>query len=189
MKRCDWVPVEDDLYTRYHDEEWGVPLHDDRRLFEMLVLEGAQAGLSWSTVLKKRENYRIAFEGFYPEKVAVFDEERIGAILADPGVIRNRSKVRSAIRNAKVFMEIQKEFGSFDEYIWGFVDGIPIRNEFREMKEIPAKTPLSERISRDMKQRGMNFVGPTIIYALMQSIGMVNDHQVNCFRYREICDL
>ena len=183
MKRCDWVPTEDDLYTRYHDEEWGVPLHDDKRLFEMLVLEGAQAGLSWSTVLKKRENYRTVFEGFDPEKVSAFDEERVRAILVDPRIIRNRSKIRSAVQNARVFMDIQKEFGSFNEYIWGFVNGTPIKNEFKEMKDIPAKTPLSEKISLDLKQRGMNFVGPTIIYAYMQSIGMVNDHQVDCYRY------
>ncbi len=186
MKRCDWVPLDDEIYTRYHDEDWGVPVHDDIRLFEMIVLEAAQAGLSWSTILKRREGYRKAFDDFDPLKVSAFDEKKIEELMNDTGIIRNRRKIESSIRNAAVFLEIQKEFGTFDSYIWSFVDGKIIQNEFKEMKELPAKTELSEKISKDLKKRGMNFVGPTIIYALMQSIGMVNDHQTDCFRYEQL---
>lgn len=186
MDRCDWVPLDDEDYVNYHDQDWGEPVHDDRMLFEMLVLEGAQAGLSWSTILKRREGYRKAFDGLDPIKVSSFDEDRIEELLKDPRIIRNRRKVVSAVRNARVFLEIKREFGSFDRYIWGFVGGKTIHNEFRELKDLPARTELSERISKDLKKRGMSFVGPTIIYAFMQSIGMVNDHQVDCFRYDEL---
>jgi DNA-3-methyladenine glycosylase I len=170
----------------YHDNEWGVPVHDDRLLFEFLVLEGAQAGLSWSTILNKRENYRTAFDHFEIEKVADYGEDKIGQLLQDPGIIRNRLKIRSTISNARAVLSIRKEFGSFDSYIWGFVDGETIRNSWRELKEIPAKTPEAEAMSKDLKKRGFTFVGPTICYAFMQAVGMVNDHITNCFRYREL---
>jgi len=186
MKRCAWVDPENKIYTEYHDKEWGTPVHDDKKLFEMLVLEGAQAGLSWETVLKKRENYRKAFDGFDPQKVARYDEAKQAELLQNKGIIRNRLKIRSAIRNAGVFLEIQKEFGSFDTYIWNFVDNKPVPNEFESISQLPAKTELSEMISRDLKKRGMNFIGPTIIYAYMQSVGMVNDHEVSCFRYSQV---
>ena len=186
MKRCAWVDPENKIYTEYHDKEWGAPVHDDQKLFEMLVLEGAQAGLSWETVLKKRENYRKAFDSFDPQKVARYDEAKQAELLQNAGIIRNRLKVRSAIKNARVFLEIQKEFGSFDTYIWNFVNDKSIQNDFRSMKELPAKTGLSDIISKDLKKRGMNFVGSTIIYAFMQSIGMVNDHEVSCFRYLQV---
>ena len=180
--RCAWAGT-DPLYVAYHDEEWGVPLHDDRKLFEMLILEGAQAGLSWITILRRREGYRRAFYGFYPSVVAGYDEVKIAALLQDTGIIRNRQKVRSAVNNAQRFMEVQAEHGSFDAYIWRFVDGQPIQNAWRTMGEIPAKTPLSDTISKDLVRRGFNFVGSTIIYAHMQATGMVNDHVVDCFRY------
>ncbi len=186
VKRCAWADSQDELYLKYHDEDWGVPCHDDRKLFEMLILEGAQAGLSWSTVLKKRENYRKAFDNFYPVKVAAYDENKVGQLLQNEGIIRNRLKVESAIRNAKVVLGIQKEFTSFDNYIWGFVEGKPIQNEIGSMGEIPARTELSDRISKDLKKKGMNFVGSTIIYAFMQAVGMVNDHEVSCFRYSQV---
>ncbi len=186
MKRCSWLNLENELYIKYHDEEWGVPCHDDTKLFELIVLEGAQAGLSWETVLKKRKNYRNAFDNFDPKKVAKYTEKKIEKLLQNKGIIRNRLKINSAIRNAKVFLEIQKEFGSFDKYIWGFVNNKPIKNKFNKISEIPAETKLSAEIAKDLKKRGMNFVGPTIMYAYMQSIGMVNDHEVGCFRYTQV---
>jgi DNA-3-methyladenine glycosylase I len=180
--RCAWAGT-DPLYVAYHDEEWGVPLHDDRKLFEMLILEGAQAGLSWITILRRREGYRQAFDGFDPAVVAEYGEERIAELLQDTGIIRNRQKVRSAVNNAQRFLEVQAEFGSFDAYIWGFVDGKPIQNAWRGMGDIPARTPLSDAVSKDLVKRGFNFVGSTIVYAHMQATGMVNDHVVDCFRY------
>lgn len=185
-KRCEWVPENDPLYIAYHDREWGVPLHDDRRLFEFLILEGAQAGLSWATVLKKRENYRRAFDGFDPRKIARYDETKIARLLQNPGIIRNRLKIRSAVRNAAAFLKVQEEFGSFDRYIWQFVGGKPIIHHYQTVAEIPASTAESDRMSRDLKKRGFNFVGSTICYAFMQAVGMVNDHTVTCFRYTEI---
>lgn len=185
-QRCGWAGAQNELYLKYHDEEWGVPCHDDTKLFEMLVLEGAQAGLSWSTVLKKRENYRKAFDNFDVKKVAAYGDNKAAELLANEGIIRNRLKVNSAIRNAKVVLEIQKEFGSLDEYIWGFVEGKPVQNKIRSMREIPARTELSDKISKDLVKRGMNFVGSTIIYAFMQAVGMVNDHQRSCFRHSEV---
>ncbi len=184
-KRCEWLDLRNDSYVRYHDEEWGVPVHDDRIFFEFLILEGAQAGLSWLTVLKKRENYRKAFDGFDYEKIAKYDEKKIEELLQNEGIIRNRLKISSAIRNAKVFLEIRKEFGSFDKYIWGFVDNKPIKNRFESVRDFPAKTEISDKISDDLKKRGMNFVGSTIIYAFMQAVGLVNDHMVGCFLFGE----
>ena len=186
MKRCTWVDPENKIYLEYHDKEWGLPVHDERKLFEMLVLEGAQAGLSWETVLKKRENYRKAFDEFDPEKVAQYDEKKQTELLQNKGIIRNRLKIKSAIQNAGVFLEIQKEFGSFDSYIWNFVDNKQVQNRFNSIKELPAKTELSDMISKDLKKRGMNFVGPTIIYAFMQAVGIVNDHEISCFRYLQV---
>ncbi len=186
LKRCAWVDLDNELYIEYHDQDWGVPVYDDRLLFEMLILEGAQAGLSWSTVLKKRESYRLAFDNFNPELVAKYDEVKKEELLNNPGIIRNKRKIKSAINNAKVFLEIQKEYGNFSKYIWSFVNGKPIQNNFKEISEVPAKTELSETISKDLKSRGMNFVGSTIIYAFMQSVGIVNDHEVGCFRYKEV---
>ena len=183
--RCAWAGT-DPLYVAYHDEQWGVPMHDDQELFEMLVLEGAQAGLSWSTILNKRENYRLAFEDFEIARVAAYGEQDVQRLLADPGIVRNKLKVRSAIRNARAVLNIQAEFGSLDAYLWNFVDGVPIQNAWQTLKDIPAQTPLSEAMSKSLKQRGCNFVGPTICYALMQSVGMVNDHIVDCFRYEEV---
>lgn len=183
--RCPWPT--DDLYIRYHDTEWGVPLHDDRKLFEFLVLEGAQAGLSWHTVLKKRENYRAAFDRFDPEKVARYKTAGISQRLNNPGLIRNRLKIQSAVQNAKAFLKVQAEFGSFDAYIWRFVDGRPVVNHWKSLNLVPARTPVSDAISRDLRQRGFNFVGSTICYAHMQATGMVNDHLVTCFRHRELC--
>lgn len=183
--RCAW-PGDDPLYVAYHDREWGVPVHDDRKHFEFLLLEGAQAGLSWSTILNKRENYRRAFDNFEPAIVAGYDEAKITALLQDAGIVRNRLKVRSAVNNAQRFLEVQQEFGSFDAYIWRFVDGRPKVNAWRDLSEIPAETDESRALSKDLKRRGFNFVGPTIIYAHMQAIGMVNDHVVDCFRYREV---
>ena len=180
-----WGEV-DDLLAAYHDREWGVPLHDDRKLFEFLVLEGFQAGLSWNTILRKRENFRKAFHGFDVKKVARYGEKDIARLLADAGIIRNRLKVRAAVENARRFLEVQKEFGSFDRYIWGFVDGKPIRNRFRSLAELPARTPLSDRISADLKARGFRFVGSTIVYAHMQATGMVNDHLTRCSRHKEL---
>jgi DNA-3-methyladenine glycosylase I len=184
-RRCAWVSLKDPLYLSYHDKEWGIPLHDDRRLFELLVLEGAQAGLSWSTVLHKREAYRKAFDGFDFNKVARYGETDVRRLLANPGIIRNRLKIRSAIKNARVFIDIRKEFGSFERYIWGFVGGKPVVNKFSDVKQIPARTELSDIVSKDLKMRGMSFIGSTIMYAYMQSAGLVNDHTVDCFCHKE----
>jgi DNA-3-methyladenine glycosylase I len=173
----------------YHDAEWGVPVHDDRLLFEFLLLEGVQAGLSWLTVLRKRENYRLAYDGFDPEKIAWYDEAKMNALLQNEGIIRNRQKILASVNNARHFLDLQKEFGSFDRYIWSFVDFKPVINYFETLKEIPATSSVSDKISKDMKARGFNFVGSTIIYAHMQATGMVNDHLVSCFRHGEICKL
>jgi DNA-3-methyladenine glycosylase I len=181
MKRCGWA--KDELSIRYHDEEWGVPVHDDRRWFEFLVLEGAQAGLSWDTILRKRENYRQAFAGFDPAVVARFRETKIEELLADPGIVRNRLKVNSVVRNAQAFLKIQQDVGSFDTYIWRFVDGEPLRNTWRSLDQVPARTEISDALSKDLKRRGFTFVGSTICYALMQATGLVNDHLVGCFRH------
>ena len=183
-KRCAWAAKEPMI--RYHDEEWGVPLHDDRRLFEMLILEGAQAGLSWDTILNKRESYRRAFDEFDPPAIAKYDEQDVTRLLSDPGIVRNRLKVRSAIQNARAFLAVQEEYGSFDAYIWQFVRGRPRRNDRRSLEELPARTAESDAMSKDLKKRGFNFVGSTICYAFMQAVGMVNDHMMDCFRYAEI---
>ncbi|TDI41769.1 MAG: DNA-3-methyladenine glycosylase I [Acidobacteria bacterium] len=184
-KRCTWCG-DDPLYVDYHDHEWGVPVHEDRKLFEFLVLEGAQAGLSWLTILRRRQGYVKAFSGFDPQKVARYDKRKIERLLADPGIIRNRLKVHSAVRNARAFLKIQKEFGSFAVYQWQFVDGRPRINKRRRDADLPARTPQSDSFSKDLKTRGFNFVGSTIIYAHMQAVGMVNDHLTSCFRYREL---
>lgn len=184
-KRCEWS-TSDPLYITYHDQEWGVPVHDDRHLFEFLILEGAQAGLSWLTILRKRESYRQAFSGFDPEKVAVYDEHKVAELLNNPGIIRNRRKIESAISNARSFLAVQEEFGSFDRYIWEFVGGEPIQNAWTSLSQIPAKTPESETMSKDLIRRGFKFVGATICYAHMQATGMVNDHIVDCFRYTDL---
>jgi len=183
--RCPWAG-NDLLYRNYHDLEWGVPVHDDRLLFEFLILEGAQAGLAWITILRKREAYRRAFCGFDPEAVAAFDEEKIALLLGDAGIVRNRLKIRAAVTNARAFLEIQREFGSFDRYIWAFVDGEPLCNSWSSMKDVPARTEVSDAMSRDLKKRGFTFVGSTICYAFMQAVGMVNDHTTDCFRWREL---
>jgi len=183
--RCSWAGT-DPLYVEYHDREWGVPIHDDLTLFEFLVLEGAQAGLSWITVLRKREAYRRAFAAFAPERVARFDARRIELLLANPGIVRNRLKIESAVKNARAFLEVQKEFGSFAKYQWQFVGGKPIVNERRQLTDIPARTEVSDALSKDLKRRGFSFVGSTIIYAHMQAVGMVNDHVVGCFRYSQL---
>jgi DNA-3-methyladenine glycosylase I len=183
MKRCDWPKNE--LAIKYHDEEWGVPLHDDPKLFEFIILEGAQAGLSWDTILRKRENYRKAFDGFDVAKVARYADKKIERLLQDEGIIRNRLKVAAAVNNAKAFITVQKEFGSFDKYIWSFVDEKPIVNRWKESGQIPATSDVSDTISKDMRARGFKFVGSTIIYAHMQATGMVNDHLVSCFRYKQ----
>ncbi|QDU32943.1 DNA-3-methyladenine glycosylase 1 [Poriferisphaera corsica] len=185
IKRCEWCS-NDELYQAYHDHEWGVPVHDDRLLFEFLILEGAQAGLSWITILKKREHYKKVFADFDPVKVARFTETKIEKLLQDPGIVRNRLKVNAAVTNAKAFLKVQKEFGSFDKYIWSFVDQKPIQNTFKTLKEIPAKTDISDQMSKDLKKRGFKFIGSTICYALMQAIGMVNDHTTDCHRYKPI---
>lgn len=184
--RCPWVDLDKPDYIAYHDEEWGVPVHDDRLIFEFLTLESAQAGLSWYTILRKRENYRRAFAGFDPKKVARYDDRKVDALLRDPGIIRNRRKVEAAINNARRFLAVQEEFGSFDAYIWRFVDGRPIVNEIRSLEDFPAQSPESAALSKDMKKRGFRFVGPVILYSHMQATGMVNDHFVNCFRREEI---
>ncbi len=186
MKRCEWVSGADPLMIEYHDQEWGVPVHDDRKHFEFLILEGAQAGLSWSTVLKKREGYRRAFSDFDPEKVAYYTDKRIEALTQDPSIIRNRMKIAAAVRNARHFLDIEEEFGSFDKYAWRFVDGRPQVNRRKTSKDIPATSPESDAFSKDLKSRGFSFVGSTVIYAHMQAVGMVNDHLVDCFRYREL---
>ena len=185
MSRCCWGAV-DPLMADYHDREWGVPLRDDRKLFEFLVLEGFQAGLSWAIILRKRENFRKAFSGFDPAKVATFGARDVNRLLADAGIIRNRLKIEAAIHNAKRFLEVRQEFGSFSSYIWSFVEDKPIRNRFRSLKELPARSPLSDRISTDLKKRGFKFVGSTIVYAHMQATGMVNDHLASCFRHKEV---
>jgi DNA-3-methyladenine glycosylase I len=183
--RCGWCGV-DPLYRDYHDTEWGVPVRDDRKLFEFLILEGAQAGLSWITILRKRENYRKAFAEFDPEKVARFTPKRVEKLLLDPGIVRNRLKVEASVINARAFLQTQEEFGSFSKYIWRFTDGKPVVNKFKSLKEIQPRTPLSDAISADLKKRGFKFVGSTIIYAHMQATGMVNDHLVGCFRHKQV---
>jgi DNA-3-methyladenine glycosylase I len=184
VTRCGWAGS--DLMVRYHDQEWGVPLHDDRALFEFLCLEGAQAGLSWETVLRKRGNYRAAFADFDPVAVAGFKPQKLEKLLSDPGLIRNRLKLESTVNNARALLEVQAEFGSFDAYIWRFVDGRPVVNSWSSMKEIPPQTPVSDAISKDLRKRGFNFVGSTICYAFMQAVGMVNDHLVTCFRHEQL---
>ncbi len=186
--RCQWCG-NDPLYVKYHDEEWGVPLHDDRKLFEFLVLEGAQAGLSWITILRKRENYRNAFNNFDPEKVAAYNDKKIDELLNNSGIVRNRLKINAAVENAKVFRKVQKEFGTFDKYIWRFVNNKPINNRWESVGEIPATSKESEIMSKDLKKLGFKFVGSTICYAFMQTIGMVNDHIIDCFRYSEIINI
>jgi len=183
--RCDWVG-NDPLMISYHDREWGVPVHADGELFEFLILEGAQAGLSWTTILKKRENYRKAFELFNAQKIADYDSRKINSLLADSGIIRNKLKIAATILNAKAFLVIQKEFGSFDKYIWQFIDNKPVNHSFKHLKDYPTKTKEAEAMSKDLLKRGFKFVGPTICYAFMQAVGMVNDHQVQCFRYKEV---
>jgi DNA-3-methyladenine glycosylase I len=185
-RRCPWAVGGNDLLRHYHDTEWGVPEHDDRALYEKLVLDGAQAGLSWSTILDKREGYRRAFEGFDPERIAGWGDDEVERLLADPGIVRNRQKIRSALANARGVLAIQEEHGSFDRYLWDFVDGEPIVHAFRRQEEVPAFTELSKALSKDLKRRGFGFVGPTIVYAFMQAVGMVNDHLVTCFRHDEV---
>jgi DNA-3-methyladenine glycosylase I len=182
--RCKWAT--NDLAIQYHDTEWGVPSHDDRHLLEFIILEGAQAGLSWDTILRKRENYRAAFSQFNPQRIARYDRSKIDSLMHDPGIIRNKLKIHSAIANAQAFLKIQKELGSFDEYIWQFVDGKPRINSVRSLKQLPARTSQSDAMSKDLKKRGFNFVGSTICYAFMQAVGMVNDHMVTCFRYSQL---
>jgi len=188
LKRCTWCEGLYDDYVRYHDEEWGVPVHEDRKHFEFLILEGAQAGLSWSTILKRRSGYRKAFADFDPEKVAGYSNKKYEELLLDSSIIRNRLKIKSAINNAQRFLEVQNDFGSFDNYIWRFTDGKPNINSWEKMSEIPAKTELSDRVSKDLKKRGFTFVGSTIIYAHLQATGIVNDHEISCFRYRELME-
>ena len=184
-QRCPW-PSEDKLMIKYHDKEWGVPLHNDRKLFEFLILEGFQAGLSWRTILHKRENFRKAFDNFDFNKVAKYDKRKINSLLKNAGIIRNKLKIESAITSAKAFLRVRKEFGTFDKYIWSFVNGKPIQNKFKSLRQLPARTDLSDKISDDLKKRGFKFVGSTIVYAHMQATGMVNDHVVSCFRDKEI---
>lgn len=184
-QRCVWSG-DAPLMIRYHDEEWGVPVHDDVRLFEFLILEGAQAGLSWSTILNKRENYREAFAGFQPARVARFDADKVRQLLTNAGIVRNRLKIAAAVQNARAFLALQRQAGSFDHYLWAFVDGRPLDNEPRSHRDVPARTPLSDALSRDLKRRGFNFVGSTICYAFMQAVGMVNDHTIDCFRRKEL---
>ncbi|MBT8377998.1 MAG: DNA-3-methyladenine glycosylase I [Ignavibacteria bacterium] len=183
--RCPW-PLDDKLMIKYHDKEWGVPLHNDKKLFEFLILEGFQAGLSWKTILHKRENFRKAFDNFDFNKVAKYNKRKVNSLLKDAGIIRNKLKIEGAINNAKAFLQVRKEFGTFNKYIWGFVSGKPIQNKFKTLKELPAKTKLSDKISDDLKKRGFKFVGSTIVYAHMQATGMVNDHTITCFRFREV---
>ncbi len=185
MKRCMW-PGSNDLMVAYHDKEWGVPLHDDRRLFEVLILDAFQAGLSWRTILNKRENFRAAFDGFDVERIARYRKPKIERLLQDAGIVRNRMKVDATVANAKVFLELQEEYGSFDSYIWQFVDGTPKQNRWRSLKQLPPSTPQSDQMSKDLKGRGFKFVGTTICYAFMQAAGMVNDHLVTCFRYDQL---
>jgi DNA-3-methyladenine glycosylase I len=184
-KRCPW-PTSDPMYIDYHDREWGTPVHDERTHFEFLVLETMQAGLSWHIILKKRENFRKAFSGFEPARVAKYDERKIKSLLKDAGIVRNRLKIRAAVHNAKRFLEVQREFGSFDAYLWGFVGGRPVRNRWKGLGQIPASTPLSDRVSKELKSRGFKFTGTTVIYAHLQAVGVVNDHVTGCFRHREL---
>jgi DNA-3-methyladenine glycosylase I len=184
LLRCTWARSE--LAIRYHDNEWGVPVHDDRKLFEFLVLEGAQAGLSWETILNKRENYRAAFDGFDALRVAKYDRRKMAQLLKNPGIVRNRLKIASAVKNARALLQVQKEFGTFDRYVWQFVQGNPLANSWKTGERLPARTTESDALSKDLKKRGFNFVGSTICYAFMQAVGMVNDHRVECFRYREV---
>lgn len=184
-KRCAWVTKES-IYIDYHDTEWGVPIHDDLKLFEFLILEGVQAGLSWITILKKRENYITAFDGFDPEKMVRYDRKKIESLLKNTGIVRNRLKIAAAVENAKAFVAVKNDFGSFDRYIWRFVEGKTIQNAWKNIHDVPAKTAISEKMSRDLKKRGFQFVGPTICYAYMQAVGMVNDHTTDCFRYKEL---
>jgi DNA-3-methyladenine glycosylase I len=188
-KRCEWVPLDNPLYMKYHDEEWGVPVYDDRLLFEFLILEGAQAGLSWITILKKRENYKKAFDDFDPYKVARYEQKKIEELMQNSGIVRNRRKIEAAVQNARAFLEVQAEFGSFAAFMWNFVQGKPIIDHWKTLKEIPAKTPLSDTISKTLQKKGFKFVGSTIIYSHMQATGMVNDHTVDCFRYREVQEI
>lgn len=185
LKRCDWVS-DDPLYIAYHDHEWGQPIHDDRTHFEFLVLESAQAGLSWITILRKRENYRKAYDNFQPEFVARYDETKIDNLLSNAGIVRNRRKIEASINNAKCFLEVQKEFGTFDRYIWGFVENQPLIGHWKELSEVPASTELSDYISKDMKKRGFRFIGTTIIYSYLQAVGIINDHTIDCFCYPDI---
>jgi DNA-3-methyladenine glycosylase I len=185
LTRCAWCGT-DPLYVAYHDEEWGVPVYDDQKLFEMLILEGAQAGLSWLTILRKRAHYRQVFDNFDPQRVAGYDAARVAELLADPGIVRNRLKVQAAVQNAQAFLAVQDEFGTFAGYIWRFVDGRPVQNSWQSVAEIPVQTAESQAMSRDLVQRGFKFVGPTICYAFMQAVGMVNDHTVDCFRYEAV---
>jgi DNA-3-methyladenine glycosylase I len=184
--RCAWVPADDPIYVQYHDQEWGVPIHDDRLLFEFLILEGFQAGLSWRTILQKRENFRLAFDGFEVEKIAAYDDRKVAELLANPGIIRNRLKIIASITNARAFIRVQQEFGSFDAFIWRFVNGGPIVSNWESLAQVPSKTAESDALSTDLIQRGFKFVGSTICYAHMQATGMVNDHTVDCFRYAEL---
>jgi DNA-3-methyladenine glycosylase I len=184
VQRCAWAL--DDLSIAYHDREWGAPLHNDRALFELLILEGAQAGLSWATILRKRQAYRKAFDRFDARKIVRYDDARIAALVSNPGIVRNRLKIRATVRNAEAFLAVRQEFGSFEKYIWQFVGGQPVRNRWRRMEEVPARTPQSDAMSKDLTKRGFTFVGSTICYAFMQATGMVNDHLVGCFRYREL---
>jgi len=186
VKRCPWPVFDDPLYLRYHDEEWGVPVHDDRKQFEFLILEGAQAGLSWRTILHRREGYRTAYKHFDPAVVASFGQRDVRRLIADAGIIRNRLKIASSIRNAQAFLKVQEQFGSFDRYIWQFVGGKPKRNTWRSIKQLPCRTRESDALSKDLKQRGFSFVGSLVMYAHMQAAGLVNDHLVDCFRYREV---
>ena len=183
---CGWAAGDNPLMRRYHDKEWGVPVHDDRRLFEFLTLEGAQAGLSWSTILGKRENYREAFAGFDPVRVARFDSRRRTSLMKNPGIVRNRLKIESTVSNARAFLDVRKEFGSFNDYLWQFVDGKPLQNRRRSLREVPARTRVSDALSIDLTKRGFRFVGSTIMYAFMQAVGMVNDHEISCYRQREL---
>lgn len=185
LARCPWA-ASPEIYIAYHDTEWGMPVHDDQKLFEFIILEGAQAGLSWNTILQRRENYRAAFAGFDPHKVARYSETKLAQLMKDSGIIRNRLKIQSAVTNAQAFLKIAEEFGSFDKYIWDFIDGKPIINKWKTRDSVPAVTPVAETISRNLKKRGFKFMGPTIVYAHMQATGMVNDHTVDCFRWKEL---
>jgi DNA-3-methyladenine glycosylase I len=189
LTRCGWAGISDPLYIAYHDHEWGVPEHDDRKLFEMLVLEGAQAGLSWLTILRKRLNFRQAFDAFEPAKVAQYDSEKIAELMNNPGIIRNKAKINAAITNARAFVDVQREFGSFDTYIWQFVRGKPIRNDWQNWRDVPAETDESRAMSKALRKRGFKFVGPIVCYSFMQACGLVNDHTVDCFRYEQVANL